>query len=335
MKWFPVWNRGNELDLLRKHCFPNASFASMKEMVETWGYIPRIALTLPKKFTLSDFKTLISASSPDLLLQAGMLKETGKDDTNHRLIHIIPDENFDDGSRAFASPFIKQQICDNFQKNSFDRMQQFFADASEIQKSKSILGSLLGKIFENQALQFLQAGGTFERRDLSTGDVVKITMEKKKVLYFNYITELKPAEDVIYVHNRENSVATDFYVINKNIFSAFNATINPKHNLILDAADGKRGLYRDYEALANPELALEFSFLVPNNLFEKFTEVPSLAWNTKKNAVHEQNLEKNRIPQVLKSSFQQKIKFYAISIPMRGKVKEYHTLARNFLKFMF
>ena len=67
MKFFPVWSGGDELELLRQNCFPNITAESMNRQVNVWGEIPRIALTMPEKFTEESLKSLIGASQPQLL----------------------------------------------------------------------------------------------------------------------------------------------------------------------------------------------------------------------------------------------------------------------------
>ena len=76
MKFFPVWSRGDELELLRQNCFPNLTAESMNRQVNVWGEIPRIALTMPEKFSEESLKSLIGASQPQLLLDAALVHDT-------------------------------------------------------------------------------------------------------------------------------------------------------------------------------------------------------------------------------------------------------------------
>jgi hypothetical protein len=47
----------------------------------------------------------------------------------------MPDKNFDDGTRKFASLFIENEIFKNFQKLSTDQINLFISDASEVEET--------------------------------------------------------------------------------------------------------------------------------------------------------------------------------------------------------
>ena len=122
-KKFGKWDRGDELDLLRRHCFNNISDEKMNEQVIMWGEIPRIALTKANggEYSAESLKGLVDVCDPDMLVKSTILNETGKDNPTHRLIHIVPTETFDDGGRDFASNYIRDLVYDHFATSASDR----------------------------------------------------------------------------------------------------------------------------------------------------------------------------------------------------------------------
>lgn len=81
----------------------------MEKQVKLWGSVPRIVLGKPEDFTSSALKNLVKVSNPEVLIaNASVITETGENESNHRLIHIIPDANFE--------PFIKELCFDPRQR---------------------------------------------------------------------------------------------------------------------------------------------------------------------------------------------------------------------------
>ena len=85
-------------------------------------------------------------STPDMLMKAAMITETREDDTSHRLIHIIPNENFESASRNFASKYVTDLLYSHFKRTSSDRLQLFLSDIAHVSETKSSTGVLLGKL---------------------------------------------------------------------------------------------------------------------------------------------------------------------------------------------
>ena len=149
MKWFGVWDRDNELDLLRHHCFHSITFDEMDKQVQLWGAVPRITLSRTKLFTESNLADLVLASRPELILKAALITETGEDDySNHLLVHLIPDNNFDAASRSFASKHVADLLYSHFKRIGSDRLQLFLSDLAHTSAGKSCIGVLLGTLFE-------------------------------------------------------------------------------------------------------------------------------------------------------------------------------------------
>ncbi len=137
-----MWDSVNELDLLRYHCFSSISLDDMNGQVKLWGpVVPIIALTKPQSFTEADLQGLVVQSTPDVLIKAAMIPETGEDDISHRLIHIIPNGNF-------ASKYVTDLIYSHFKNTCSDRLQLFLPDIAHVLETNSSTGVLLDKLFE-------------------------------------------------------------------------------------------------------------------------------------------------------------------------------------------
>ena len=85
-------------------------------------------------------------STPDVLTKAAMITETAGDDTSHRLIHMIPNENFEPASRNFVSKYVTDLIYSHFKRSNSDRLQLFLSDIAHVSETKSSTGVLLGKL---------------------------------------------------------------------------------------------------------------------------------------------------------------------------------------------
>ena len=121
----------------------------MNRQVKLWGPVPIIAaLTKPQSFTEADLQGLVMQSTPDMLIKAAMLPETNEDATSHRLIHIIPNENFESASGNFASKYVTDLIYSHFKKTCSDRLQLFLPDIAHVLETNSSTGVLLDKLFE-------------------------------------------------------------------------------------------------------------------------------------------------------------------------------------------
>ena len=272
-----------------------------------------------------------------------MIHETGKDDTNHRLIHIVPKNgSFDDGTRQFGSRFIEREIYIHFKNNWMDRLQVFFSDISELPKNNT-LGTLYGRMFENHALCCIENGEILKRRNLVTQEITDFKNEIVKTEYFDSIKELKPTVGTVYVSKSAIFTAIDFLTYDAKNFAAFNATTNSKHELILESLNGKSGLYRVCADLPNHTLKLdindgkhsglfskksgeksivEFNFVVPEKYFNDFKKPPTLNWKYKTSSLSDR----------MKSTFENCINFYVISIPKPKNVRQFHTIARRIFR---
>ena len=312
MKWFGIWDRDNELDLLRHHCFPSITFNEMDKQVQMWGAVPRITLSRANVFTESNLKYLVQASAPDLLIKAAMITETGTDDSNHRLVHIIPDNNFDAVSRSFASTHVADLIYSHFKGTSSDRLQLFLSDLSHVSEAKSATGVLFGMLFERHSREVIAMGGSFQVRDLHSGETRTAVLDiSLGLMEFDSAEKITQCDGKLYTPKSKRHTAIDFLTWNTDALQLFNSTSNTNHDVIMDSADGKSGVYRFVSTLPSGNYRNEFYFAVPCERFLKMS-YPKLLWKESTRST----LAVKRPTEVEKQSFQKLFKFYAISIPI-------------------
>jgi len=310
VKWFGIWDRDNELDLLRYHCFNNVTFNEMERQVKLWGSVPRIVLGKPEVFTESDLKNLVDASDfEDLIKKAAVMTETDQDDSNHQLIHIIPNENFEAVSRNFASMHVADLIYSLFKNPNSDRLQKFLSDISHV---RGVTRVLFGKLFERHCRDVIFAGGTFQIRDLHSNETSTVVLEPSTdLMEFTSAEKIKQSEGNLYVPKSNRYTAIDFFTWTVDALKLFNSTMNTNHDVIMDSTDGKSGVYRFVSRLPFGHYRKEFYFAVPS---EQFVDMryPKLQWKESTR----NTLAVKRPTEVEKQSFQKLFKFYAISIPI-------------------
>jgi hypothetical protein len=289
----------------------------MDRQVRLWGHVPRIVLAKKEEYTESYLTGLVKNTDLDLIIKSAAVitEETGKTETNHSLIHIIPNEDFDAVSRSFASTFVTDLVYNHFKETSSDRLIIFLSHLSDI---KSVTGVLFGKLFERHCREVIAEGGSFEVRDLRTDKIrlVKIMPSKGLKEFTSPPQKIEQSDGNIYAPKSKIHTAIDFLIWTANALQLFNATTNTDHNVIMDSADGKSGVFRFLSSLPiglNKKYLKEFYFAVPKERF-KDMKLPKFLWNLK-------NLKrkKNNIIQpseVEKQEFQESLNFYAISIPM-------------------
>jgi hypothetical protein len=115
-----------------------------------------------------------------------------------------------------------------------------------------------------------------------------------------------------------------FLTVNGSTFFAFIATMDANHDVILDSADGKSGLWRYWKAILiniKPALTvLDFYFAVPDNHIKQFSMMkPSFKWNQSKNESKEKNILRPTLHE--KKEFEKLINCYIIAISIETSIE--------------
>jgi hypothetical protein len=295
----------------------------MDKQVQLWGAVPRITLSRRANFfTESNLEDLVRASEPDLLMKAALITETEEDDSNHHLVHIIPDKNFDAVSRSFASTHVSDLIYAHFKRTSSDRLLQLFLSgllAHGSEATKSATGMLFGTLFERHCRDVIAKGGSFQVRDLHSGETRTVVLDASVGLIEFDSTEkiTTQCDGNLYTpkSKERHSTAIDFLTWTTDALQLFNSTsyTNNHDVIVMDSADGKSGVYRFVSSLPfGGQYRKEFYFAVPCERFVKMS-YPKLLW---KESTRSTLAAVKRPTEVEKQSFQKLFKFYAISIPI-------------------
>ena len=326
LKIFGKWNRSNELELLREHCFSKVSVATMNQQVNIWGEIPRASLASSDNPSSSKrmADSLINTSDASVIIRSEMLKETGKGDPFHRLIHLVPTENFEDGGRAFASSYVADKLFDHYDKEFESRMRSFLSDYDS---TKSHLGGLAGPLFERLAWKTISAGGTFKMVNLTDKIESEVELPKMGIIDLKDVGDIDFKSTACYKPTSNIFGAVDFISVLPSDLWLINATIDKDHKVLMDSADGKSGLQRLTEKLQPNSTVKKFVFAFPPNVFDKFMEkknlMPIAEW--KLSNVEKKNALITRLPVSEQNAFRKTFKWFAICIPINRK---YHTFRK-------
>jgi hypothetical protein len=237
-----------------------------------------------------------------------MVTETGKDDTNHRLIHIFTDENFNSTSRHFASNYAKD--------NCSDRLLTFLSDVTHASDLKNVTGVLFGNLFERYCKDAIAQGGKFDVRNLKTGSIEKNVQfdSLMGIKEFNSATEIKQNDGHLYIPKSKNHTAIDFVTSSTSHLNLFNSTTNNNHSVIMDSVDGKSGVYRFVKSLPFiKSYNSKFYFTVRKEDFKNIC-YPKLLWKIKSDSNKEILVERPNLDEQL--AFVKGFEFYAIEIPI-------------------
>jgi len=335
MKWFGTWKRGDELELLRLHCFPDVDVNLYKEKLALWGYVPRLTLTqVHSPWTSPSFmESLVGSFDPSTLIESSTIHETGKDDTSHRLIHIVPDSEFNQVSREFASEEIGEGVFAALKRRHKVQLETFMQTAFELGNNR-FMGGLWGYIFEKHTINYLlgmKKEKSFPIRELfEDTKISELTipgnLERKD---YSSLSEVEVDPKRLYVPRSSISTAVDILHYDKQSLLTFNTTVSVDHKIIMDSADGNSGLCRLHERLCDSKEAWQhsFYFVVPDIIFDekltKRSKKTTFSWNTSQNKEVERNV-KRFLPEKQRE-FENRIGFYFLRMPIRS----IHTMARR------
>ncbi len=323
-KWFGSWDRDDELDLLRQHCFPHVTLKLFNEQIIRWGKIPRATLTDNVHENSEDSLINLVSAHAEFLFKAAAIHHTEKDDTVHRLIHILPDSSFEDSSRGFASSHVADLVYGELERTAGDRLAVWLYDLDFL----TCLSPIKAQMFERHARKIIQMGGTFWCRNIFNKLEVKtLTIPPLTRLCTSDFNTLEPTSNkILYSPVSVNEAAVDFIILDNHSLTAFNATIR-NHTIIMDTADGKNELYRLFTALnLQSPSTCDYYFVVPESMASGFPVkvVTTLCkWNTSLSQKKEATL--SRLSCEDKTRFQNRVGFFVMNIPLK---RQLHTVTR-------
>jgi len=253
--YMPIWT---EEELLR--CAPGFELDAnlVKELFGKWGGIPRYVLLYAGDSNQQQSLETALASADMELVKRSIKQLSEPENASHKLLHIIPDENFIRKTVVFASSYVEEKV---FQK-LFDNYQRDLKEFLAASDSKGELGSLRGVLFERYVLRSLSAGGNFTIKRLS-GTPIKnepttLILPKRDLMSFENLQGIAGTETGYLVPKAKNFETTDFFLRPDKIFQV---TISINHGL---KHAGLQNIL-DQNFLTNPSLYL----VVPEPIFQQ------------------------------------------------------------------
>ena len=286
--FFPVFSRAEVNDLMQS-CFPHllgAGEASVWGRYEAWGGIPRYVLA---KIDADSQQLLKSAETRidvlKLLRQLDKGEVESDDSVSHRLVHLKPAGERDDGvfegahdANAYVlarselgSPHVIDAVLREAEQRDYDQLRSLLAKGHK----DATFFKLFGELFERAARASLAVGGTFECFNLTTGAAAEaLTLEPSAVVSFSSVAAL-----AVEARARDASgvlAATLFVPLNAN-FTAVDAvlgrmlvnfTINLSHALLRYNSARTEGVEPVADALGLGD-TVDFYWVLPPERFDE------------------------------------------------------------------
>ena len=272
--YMPVWS-WKELLKLREVCFPTVDDDKMKTVFERWGGIAREVLYYTNE-DIEDaeensdpLKAAISWSSVDSIITTKALGTEGRE-VSHRLFHAIS-----------SSPTYKLQGYEVASNYVNEELMKYWADASE-RKLKEfsmfsggdpILGALRGHAFEYLAHKQLQAGGTFDMKELGAENTVvsDLVLPKSALIKLDRLPAAADADgsDRYLKPTSRNFAAVDSVLCTKDASGALKAFLFQMHSGAAVHPVKHMPLSRLMSSLNGVDV-VGFVFVVPKDRFASY-----------------------------------------------------------------
>ena len=171
--YMPMWS-WEELLKLREKCFPLADVEKMKAVYARWGGIAREVLYYTKQNidrkgkTNDPLSAAITWAAIDKIITAKCFGAEGRA-VSHRLFHAVSSScTYQLEGYEVASDYVNEELM----KHLADVNERKLKDFAAFSGGEPILGALRGHAFEYLAHKQLQAGGTFDIKQLGAGKSV-------------------------------------------------------------------------------------------------------------------------------------------------------------------
>jgi hypothetical protein len=159
------------------------------------------------RFIFADNQSNVNSKIGEALAKANFCKHVelpqtmGKadsDDYSHRLLHMIPCDNYSSYYLKFASEFIGSQLFHNFFTECRNDLFKFLVESEGVMEASGYRGYL----FEMLAHKKLSAGGSFTIKNLKTGEIDTLTLNPSVVHVFSTSSEIKEIDTAKYYRPR-------------------------------------------------------------------------------------------------------------------------------------
>ena len=176
--YMPAWT-AEELELCNKYLY-KLSDEELRRNHDFFGGIPRYVFDKDQSTMRALIDEALELSDIMDSPQSLAKKNAFLDEFSHKLIIVEP-VGLEKYRLAFASPQIQRRILQKYKENASTKLREFI----RITKGKAILAVLRGKFFEEYAHDFLCEGRQIEAKNLISGEIKNIPIEKRECSWYS------------------------------------------------------------------------------------------------------------------------------------------------------
>jgi hypothetical protein len=263
--YVPPWTL-EELNICRERFYPSLSYEDLVKRFCDFGGVPRFIFAgnqsnarskIAEAFSKADFRKHVE------LPEAIGISDS--DDYSHRLLHMMPCDNYSSYFLNFASESIGSQIFHNYFTECRNDLFKFLIEKEGVLE----VSGYRGYLFEMLAHQKLSAGGTFAVKNLKTGKIGTLKLDPSKVHVFSKASELKAVDPTKYYRPRvKNYQSIDAFKSNWMFQMGIGASHPTKINGIRELLK-VRGLFANSCLISTDPICIVF--VVPPERFDDYS----------------------------------------------------------------
>jgi len=181
---------------------------------------------------------------------------------------------------VFASEYVCASILYKWHRDNLEKLQSFLASARD-----ATFAGLRGQLLEMVAHTLLQRGGTFTCRKLvgigpkPAEQKVVFPASGGEVVSFNNVQELHDKRNHYARPNAANYGGIDSLIPPQNLFQM---TVSPHHPVLIKSLEEIDEVFQPRGITPKPPTTYNLYFVVPEDVFPKFTSVQSYYGASKK-----------------------------------------------------
>lgn len=263
--YVPPWNL-QELNFCRERFYPSLSYDELVRRFCEFGGVPRFVFTAEQ----SDVSSTIAGAFGKANFRKHVelpitMEQSDYDNYSHRLLHMIPCENYSNYYLKFASESIGSRIFHEYFAECRNDLFKFLVESEGVMEASGYRGYL----FEMLAHQKLSAGGEFSVKNLQTKEISLVELPPSEVIIFSKASELNPIDDTKYYRPQvKNYESLDSFRANW----LFQMGVGPTHPVKIHGIRKfltARGLFANGKITSASPMRLYF--VVPPNRFESYS----------------------------------------------------------------
>jgi len=294
IRYMPIWT-WEEISKLwsKKYSTTLPDINQVLYLFYHWGGVPRYVLEKAKDKSQQLLLDQTIAACDLTKISQSIGQVGAKEGTSHRILHIIPADDYVRTQIHFASEYVANQVVTKYETKNRGDLIMFLKSASSLGE----IASLRGQLFESYAHEILQHGGKFQIRDLQqpNNPPQEISLTPTSEVLIRSVNDLPSLQPNNYgrpIARTWTSIDSLIWIPSSSQCYLFQITVSPSHPVKL------KGLNDVSNKLNNTSTFLFFA--VPPDIFQTF----------KYQSYHQNNQVAKVLPIV-------KTDQYAIEIPFK------------------